>query len=162
MGIRGMDHQLLLALIRALNENRVEYVVVGAVALGINGLARATEDLDLFVRPTSENVERLRAALSTIWSDPTIREIDASELAGEFGVVNYVPPTGDLSVDLISRVGEAFTFDDIEWHEVDAGEGVMARVATPRMLYRMKRDTIRPQDRADAHALRERFGLEDG
>lgn len=161
MGIRGMDHQLLLALLRALNENRVEYVVVGAVALGINGLARATEDLDLFIRPTSENVERLRAALSAIWSDPTIREIEASELAGDFGVVSYVPPTGDISVDLISRVREAFTFDDIEWHELDAGEGVMARVATPRMLYRMKRDTIRPQDRADAHALRERFGLED-
>ena len=68
MGIRGMDHQLLLAVLRALNENRVEYVVVGAVALGFNGLARATEDLDLFVQPTSENVERLRAALSTIWS----------------------------------------------------------------------------------------------
>jgi hypothetical protein len=134
---------------------------VGAVALGINGLARATEDLDLFVRPTSENVERLRTALSAIWRDPSIREIEASELAGEFGVVNYVPPTGDLSVDLISRVGEAFAFDDIEWHEVDAGEGVMARVATPRMLYRMKHDTIRPQDQADAHALRERFGLED-
>lgn len=161
MGIRGMDHQLLLALLRALHEYRVEYVVVGAVALGINGLARATEDLDLFVRPTSENVERLRAALSALWTDPTIQEIKASELAGDFGVVNYVPPTGDLSVDLISRVGDAFTFDDIEWHEVDAGEGVMARVATPRMLYRMKRDTIRLQDRADAQALRERFGLED-
>jgi hypothetical protein len=156
-----MDHQLLLALLRALQEYRVEYVVVGAVALGINGLARATEDLDLFVRPTSENVERLRAALSAMWTDPSIQEIKASELAGDFGVVNYVPPTGDLSVDLISRVGEAFTFDDIEWHEVDAGEGVMARVATPRMLYRMKRGTIRLQDRADAQALRERFGLED-
>jgi hypothetical protein len=28
-------------------------------------------------------------------------------------------------------------------------------------LYRMKRDTIRPIDRADAVALREKFGLED-
>jgi hypothetical protein len=156
-----MNLELLLRLLRALNEHRVEYVVVGAVALGFNGLARATEDLDLFVRPTPENIERLRQALSTVWSDPAIREIEASEMAGEFGVINYVPPTGDLSVDLISRLGGAFAFDDIEWHEVDAGEGVLARVATPRMLYRMKRDTIRPQDRADAHALRERFDLED-
>jgi len=40
-------------------------------------------------------------------------------------------------------------------------EGVRARVATPRMLYRMKRDTIRPQDRMDAETIRQRFGLED-
>jgi len=35
------------------------------------------------------------------------------------------------------------------------------RVATPRMLYRMKRDTVRPQDKIDASVLRERFHLED-
>ena len=33
------------------------------------------------------------------------------------------------------------------------------RVATPRMLYRMKRDTVRPLDRIDAEAIRERFRL---
>jgi hypothetical protein len=35
------------------------------------------------------------------------------------------------------------------------------RVATPRMLYRMKRHTVRPIDRADAEALREKFDLGD-
>jgi hypothetical protein len=29
------------------------------------------------------------------------------------------------------------------------------------MLYRMKRDTVRPQDKIDASVLRERFELED-
>jgi len=38
-------------------------------------------------------------------------------------------------------------------------EGVRVRVATPRMLYRMKKDTVRPQDRLDAEVLRERFSL---
>jgi hypothetical protein len=36
---------------------------------------------------------------------------------------------------------------------------VRVRVATPRTLYRMKKDTVRPQDRLDAQALRERFDL---
>lgn len=40
-------------------------------------------------------------------------------------------------------------------------DGVPIRVATPRMLYRMKRDTVRPQDRMDAEAIRQRFGLEE-
>jgi len=34
-------------------------------------------------------------------------------------------------------------------------------VVTPQTLYEMKRDTIRLKDKADAHALKERFGLKD-
>lgn len=40
-------------------------------------------------------------------------------------------------------------------------EGIAIRVATPRMLYRMKKDTVRPQDRLDADSIRQRFGLEE-
>ena len=40
-------------------------------------------------------------------------------------------------------------------------EGVRVRVATPRMPYRMKKDTVRPQDRLDAQVLRERFPLQE-
>lgn len=43
-----------------------------------------------------------------------------------------------------------------EW--VERG-GVRARVATPRMLYRMKRGTVRPIDRADAADLKAKFAL---
>lgn len=38
---------------------------------------------------------------------------------------------------------------------------VRARVATPRMLYRMEKGTVRPLDRADAADLRAKFGLGD-
>ena len=34
-------------------------------------------------------------------------------------------------------------------------------VATPETPYKMKRDTIRLQDRADAQKLKQKFGLED-
>ena len=51
-------------------------------------------------------------------------------------------------------------FDDIEVEE-RVVEGVHIPVATPRMLYRMKKDTIRLQDKADADRLRRRFALEE-
>lgn len=38
-------------------------------------------------------------------------------------------------------------------------DGIRIRVATPRMLFRMKHGTLRPLDRIDAEAIRERFGL---
>lgn len=34
-------------------------------------------------------------------------------------------------------------------------------VVTPRMLHRMKRSTVRPQDRADAFRLADYFGFEE-
>ena len=154
-----IDLDRLLPLVRALNREGVEYSVVGAVALGLHGLARATEDVDLFVRPTPDNVARLRRALSAVWSDPDIDSIVASDLAGDYPVIRYGPPDGSFTLDLLSRLGERFGYDDIESVTVEL-EGEPVRAATPRMLYVMKRDTVRPQDHADAAALRRAFDLE--
>lgn len=40
-------------------------------------------------------------------------------------------------------------------------EGVRYAVVSPRTLYRMKRDTGRLRDRADAELLRRRFGFDE-
>jgi hypothetical protein len=159
MKIGDMDYEEVLKLFRALVARRVEYVIVGSNRARASRPRACHQDLDLFVRPTEENVHRLREALFDVWQDPAISEISAAELAGEIPVVRY-SPTDDLTVDLIARLGDAFAFDQIEWQEVEAG-GVTVRVATPRMLLRMKKDTIRPIDARDAYELRERFGLED-
>lgn len=50
-------------MLSVLNEERVEYLVVGAYALAAHGLPRATGDLDLWIRPSRENVSRLFSAL---------------------------------------------------------------------------------------------------
>lgn len=155
-----IDLDRLLALVRALNREGVEYAVVGAVALGLHGLARATEDMDLFVRPTPDNIVRLRRAMSAVWSDPDIDTITAGDLAGDYPTIRYGPPDGSLTLDLLARLGERFGYDDIETAMVDL-EGEPVRAATPRMLYLMKRDTPRPLDQADAAALRRTFDLED-
>jgi hypothetical protein len=153
-----LEFDKLLVLLRTFDEEAVEYVLVGGAALNLHGLVRATVDVDFFVRPEAVNVERIRRALRRVWDDPEIDGIVVEDLAGDYAVVRYGPPDETLVVDLIARVGEMFSFDDIEWSTVDV-EGVPARVATPRMLYRLKRDTARPIDRADAAALKAKFDL---
>jgi hypothetical protein len=138
----------------------VRYKVVGAVALNLVGLPRATQDLDLFVAADEENVGRLRRALRSVFDDPEIEGISAADLAGEYPAIQYVPPTGRFHIDILSRLGDAFSFEDVECEE-RVVEGVPVLVATPRMLFRMKRDTVRPQDRADADRLRRHFKIED-
>jgi hypothetical protein len=155
-----MDFDKFLLLARALEVHRVEYVLVGGVALGVHGLLRATEDIDLFVRPTPENVSRLLAALHSVWDDPEIDQITAADLGGDYPTVRYGPPGEEFVVDFLSRLGSAFSYEDLEF-ETLLFDGVPVRVATPRTLYRMKRDTLRPVDQMDAAALREKFDLGD-
>jgi hypothetical protein len=154
-----VDPETMRRLFMALEDEAAEYVLIGAVALDAWGIGRFTEDVDLLVRPTPANVERVRGALRRVWDDPEIEDIRAEELGGPYPVIRYVAPDGSL-VDLMARLGEAFSFDQVEATELRYGD-TRVRVATPRSLFLMKRDTIRPQDKTDAHALKERFGLED-
>jgi hypothetical protein len=80
-------------------------------------------------------------------------------LAGEYAVVRYGTPD-EFYIDLVARLGETYAYADVEAEWIDSG-GVRAHVATPRMLYRMKRDTVRPLDRADAADLKAKFDLEE-
>lgn len=147
-------------ILAAFEAEGVQYVLVGAMAMAAHGLIRATRDVDFFISPEPENVERLRRALAVLYDDPNVDQITAEDLAGDYPAIEYSPPHGRYSMDLLARLGEAFRYEDLESQEVVV-EGVRIRVATPRMLHRMKRDTVRPQDRLDAEAIRERFGLEE-
>jgi hypothetical protein len=64
--------ELLLTLTRA----RVEFIVIGGVAVGVHGFVRGTEDLDIVPEPRPENLERLARVLT---------EIDAKQVGtGDF------------------------------------------------------------------------------
>lgn len=149
----------LRELLKALDDERVQYVLFGGQAVNLHGIPRFTEDIDLFLEPTARNVECLRRALKRVWDDPAIDEIHAEDLAGEYAVVRYGTPD-DFAVDLVSRIGEMYRYEDLEF-ELASFDGVPVRVATPRMLYEMKKDTMRPIDHADAADLKAKFAFED-
>jgi hypothetical protein len=156
-----MDRDEVMRVLRAFESARLEYVLIGAAAMGFHGLVRATEGVDLFIRATPENIEKLRVALRTAYEgDPNINEISSTDLLGEYPALRYVPPTGDLYFDVLTRLDEIATFETIE-AEVKEVEGTQVSVATPAALYRLKKGTVRAQDQVDAAALRERFSLKE-
>jgi hypothetical protein len=149
-----------MRLLRAFEAAELDYVLIGAAAMGAHGLIRATGGFDLLIRGTPENVERLRAALRAEYAgDPNIDEISSADLL-DYAAVRYVPPTTDLYFHVMTRLGEAARFESVET-EVKEIDGTHVRVATPQALYWLKKGSVRPQDRVDAAALRERFNLED-
>jgi hypothetical protein len=156
-----MERDEVMRVLRAFESARLEYVLIGAAAMGFHGLVRATEGVDLFIRATPENIEKLRVALRTAYEgDPNINEISSTDLLGEYPALRYVPPTGHLYFDVLTRLGEIATFETIE-AEVKEVEGTQVSVATPAALYRLKKGTVRAQDQVDAAALRERFSLKE-
>jgi len=51
-------------LLELFNAHKVEYLVVGGYALAFHGAPRFTGDIDLLVKPDSENAKRILAALA--------------------------------------------------------------------------------------------------
>ena len=130
------------------------------MALNLHGLARFTEDLDIFVAPEVANIERLKVALRSVVDDPEIDSITASDLLGRYPAVQYTPPDGTFRVEILTRLGDGFAFSDLEVERVPF-DGLIVSVVTARTLYRMKKDTVRLKDRADAELLRQRFKLDE-
>lgn len=61
-----MDTQELLKLLK---ENKVEFLVIDASAFPVYGYARATLDIDIFIRPELMNVKRVINALKKFGYD---------------------------------------------------------------------------------------------
>jgi hypothetical protein len=157
----SVNYEAVKRVLAAFEREHVRYVIFGAAALNFHGLARFTEDLDVFVHASPENVDRLRRALHSVFDDPAIDEISSDDLTGDYPAIQYVPPEGTFHIDILSRLGEAFRFEDLEAQRMPF-EDLTISVASPATLYAMKRDTVRLKDKADAELLRERFKLDGG
>lgn len=155
-----MDYDATRSVLAALERHGVRYAVFGAAALNLHGLARFTEDLDLFIEPERPNIELLVAALKDVFDDPSLDEISADDLLGDYPAIQYVPPEGTFRLDLLTRLDEVFAFADLEIERVPF-DRLTVSVVSPLTLYRMKRGTVRLKDKADAEMLRRRFGIEE-
>lgn len=155
-----MDFDLTKKVLAALEREQVRYVVFGAVALNLLGLPRATEDLDIFIAPERDNVERLKVALRSVFDDPCIDQITADDLLGEYPAVQYAPPDEGFHIDILTRLGERFAFETLDSQRIDV-DGLTVSVVTLEQLHRMKVNTVRPKDWGDAQRIAEHLELKE-
>lgn len=106
-----MLHADFLDMVAEFNAARVEYLVGGAHALGAHGLSRATRDLDLFVRRTPENADRVPQALAAFGAPSDVAS-KADLLNPNIVVQIGVEP---VRVDIMSDIS-GVEFDDA-WPE---------------------------------------------
>jgi nucleotidyltransferase DUF2204 len=156
--LEPMGVEILGEVFRALNAERVRYVVFGGIAVLARGVTRTTEDLDLFLDPSPENIAATKRALQSVFDDPSLSELTETAM-GDYGLIRYGPPSHDFVIDLTTRIGDAFEFEDLEASPVEL-YGAPVPVATVRTLIEMKRGSQREKDRSDVVRLRERHGME--
>ena len=133
-------------------KQEVDYILIGGVAVIFYGLQRLTRDIDIFIKMDIKNIEQLRKALYMVYEDSSIEEITINELKN-YPVIRYGTPNG-FSIDIISRLGEVATYEELEYEVIDC-QGVKIRIATPETLFKLKKDTVRHKDRGDAIFLKE-------
>ena len=134
----------------ALAKFEVDYILIGGFAVYLHGMSRFTEDVDIFLKMTPENLEKFRKALASIYEDDSIEEFNLDELAA-YPVIRYFTPD-HFVVDVMSRLGEVAEYEDLNY-EIVTYENTPVRLATAQTLFDLKKDTIRPQDKMDAFYL---------
>jgi len=138
--------QRFLDVFDALEKEKVDYILIGGFAIVLYGMPRLTQDLELFVKAKDENIIKLQKALYSIFGDKSIFEITNSELQN-YSVIRYGSDEG-FYIDVLSSIGDAFTFEDLDYEELDV-EGHTVKIATVETLYRLKEKTYRAIDQND-------------
>jgi len=134
--------------LRSLNAHSVEYVLIGATAFPVHGYARATLDVDIFIRATPENAERTRQALTAFGYDLS-SVTDEEFLTRKLLIRQYL-----VEADIHPFVAGA-TFEEVWAGRVQDRFGdTPTAFAGLDDLIRMKEAAGRPKDLEDLRVLR--------
>jgi hypothetical protein len=141
-------------MLSALSGAGAEYLVVGAYALAVHGVPRATGDIDLWIRPTPANAPRVLTALARFGAalgDLTERDLVTPGTVFQIGVA-------PRRIDILTTI-DGVEFDEA-WNAryVASVEGLDVPVLSRHHLVRNKKATGRPQDLADVARLEDEEG----
>jgi hypothetical protein len=153
-GAPALDPEPLL---RRLAQAGVDFLVIGGVAVAVQGYGRSTKDLDIVYATNAANLERLGEVLVDLGARLRgIREDvpfmpDARTLR-RTAILTLETPLGGLDL-LVDPEGSA-RYEEMRERAVLVDlDGVEIRVVALEDLLSMKRAAGRPQDVADTDAL---------
>ena len=135
-------------LLKLLKEHKVDFVVIGATAFPVHGYARATLDIDVFIRATEKNAEKTLAALKDFGYDVT--DVNKEDLLKKKILIRQYAVETDIHPFVTG-----ITFDRVWKNKVRAKLGnTYAYFASLTDLIRMKQAAARPKDVEDVRYLK--------
>ena len=135
-------------LLKSLNARNVEFVIIGATAFPIHGYARATLDIDIFIRPEPKNAGRTLDALRDFGYDTA--EVTVEDLLTRKVLIRQYLVETDIHPFVTG-----ITFDHV-WENRISGTFGEEKVyyASLDDLIVMKESAGRPKDLEDLKVLK--------
>jgi hypothetical protein len=131
-------------------EKETEFLLVGAYAMGVHGVPRATGDMDLLVKPSKENARRVYDALAEFGAplaNVSVEDFESPETVFQVGVA-------PCRIDVLTKI-DGLTFDEASEDRVMAEVGgLTVPVISKAKLIVNKLATGRSQDQVDAENLK--------
>ena len=139
--------KLLAGLVRA----KVDFAVVGGVAVILNGYHRQTNDTDILVDPSPENVRRLLGFLGD-WGEGWARELHLNDFSPQEGAIRIIE---EFELDLFTQMSGR-RLSDFRPHlrHLQSGDCLIAYL-NPSQLIELKSGSWRDKDRLDVAAMTE-------
>ena len=136
-------------MLQVLLDNGVNFLLVGAYAMGVHGYPRATGDIDIWVEPSAENSARVYRSMEAFGAP--LQEIDESTFATP-GIVFQIG-VAPRRIDIITTIS-GVRFDEARRQQQIAEiEDLPVPILSLSDLIRNKRATGRDKDRLDADRL---------
>jgi hypothetical protein len=129
----------------------VEFVIVGAYALAFHGAPRASGDIDLLVRPSAENGQRVFEALQRFGTPLSEHGVAAGDFARPGTVYQIgLPPR---RIDVLTEIS-GLTFDEVWSTRIPAQvDGRTIHIIARSEFIKNKTAAGRPKDLADVARL---------
>lgn len=136
-----------------LAEGGVRFIVVGGVAVTLNGYVRLTEDVDILLESSPGNIGRFLKTMSG-YGEGFARELTGDDFTDEEGAIRIVEETEQCQVDVFTRM-TGLQYADLLRDAGTLQTGVHEiRYASRAALIRLKERSVREKDRLDVLALR--------
>lgn len=142
----------LLELCRELNQHGANYLIVGGFAIRGAGYIRDTGDIDMIIGTDLENEAKVFKALESL-PDKAVLELQP----GEVGKYTVVRVADEIIVDLMKSASGIDYEEASKDTVIRMVQGVPIPFASPRLLWRMKKDTHREKDAGDLLFLRQQY-----
>jgi predicted nucleotidyltransferase len=151
------------AILQRLVEERVEFLLIGGVAVGYHGHVRATKDVDVVPAPDRENLERLAQVLRDLNAEiEGAEDFEEGELPDPLDPAtlemggNWVLSTRLGRLDVMQWIGDAALWEELSPRALeDRISGLPLKIVSYEDLVKMKELAGRPEDLMDLQRLRE-------
>jgi hypothetical protein len=139
-------------MLQLLSEEQVDFIIVGAYALGAHGYPRATGDIDIWVKPSNINSRKLYKVLARFGAPLEHLEIDTFSMEGTIFQIGVIP----RRIDIMTKI-DGVTFEEADENKVTVEvEGLLLPVISLDKLIKNKMATGREKDALDIKTLKKR------